>query len=42
MGPSVYEVAHKEVIGIWTLSSNFKELLQIVKLTVNIATNLQK
>ena len=40
MGSSVHEVSHEKVVCVWAFSSNFKQLLQIVELSVNISTNL--
>ena len=40
VGSSVNEVTHEKIVRIWTLSTNFKELLQVIELPVNISANL--
>lgn len=39
MGPSVHEVSHENIVGIGRLSTHFKKLEQVGKLTVNISTH---
>lgn len=41
MGASVNKITHEQVVRIWTLSSNFKQLFQVIKLSVNVSTNLK-
>ena len=40
--PSVYEVAHEQVIRARTLAAYLEKLHQIVKLAVDVTANLQK
>lgn len=37
--PAIHEIAHEYVIGVWNGSTTTKQLLQIIELTVDIATN---
>ena len=39
---SVDEVAHKEVVGIRAVAADFEQLLQIVKLAVDVSADLNK
>ena len=36
---SINKIAHEKVIGVRTLASNFEELQQVKKLTMNVAAN---
>lgn len=36
---AIYVIAQEEIIVFWQVSSNFEQLLQIIKLTMNITTN---
>lgn len=37
---AVDEVAHEEVIGVWDVAPNAKELHEVVKLAVDVAADL--
>ena len=39
---SIDEVSHKEIVGIWAFTTNFKEFFQIVELTMDVTANLKK
>jgi len=32
-------ISHEKIIGIWGLSANFKELLQVMELSMDVSTN---
>jgi hypothetical protein len=36
---SVYIISHKQIVCIWTLSTDFEQLHQIMELTVNISAH---
>lgn len=42
MESSIHKVAHKYVVGFRALSSYFEQLHQIVELTMDVTTNLNK
>lgn len=33
---------HKEIVCVWAFSTNFKQLFEVVELSVNVTTNLPK
>ena len=37
---AVDEVSHKQIVGVGTLAPHLEELHEILKLTVNVAANL--
>ena len=37
--PSVHKVPHEEVVCVWDISSYFEQLLEIIELTMNVATH---
>ena len=41
MTAAIDKVAHEEVVCVWTFSTNLKELFQVIKLTVDVSTDLK-
>lgn len=40
VGSSVNEVAHEQVICVWTLATHLEQLLEVVELAVDVSANL--
>lgn len=38
---SIHKITHKKVIGFWTLSTHFEQFLKIIKLAMNVSTDLR-
>jgi hypothetical protein len=36
---SVDKVAHEQIVGLWALSTDLKQLLEVVELPMNVTTN---
>ncbi len=37
----IHKVPQKEIVCLWAFASNFKQLFEIIKLPVNVATDLK-